>query len=1170
VLDAQAWKKLAAVAEVTPLQSGYANLLRVRAEQALPGRAAPVADAGAIAALRCYIAKPVLDQIDAGQSDWLAEFRRVTTVFVRVRAIDYAQPAALADLHAATQAVQGAVGRYEGTFHRVIFDDKGTNMLCVWGIPGRAHEDDPARALSAAMAIQTAVREPGHHCGIGVTSGRVMCGLSGGGCRYEYTVAGDAVNLAARLMVAAGDATLCDTATRDAARGRFEFEALAPIQVKGRDDPLPVWHPRAIAASADKAGAAPTESRFLGRRAELAQLNACLDTLAHGAGAVMTIEGEPGVGKSQLVAEFQRAAAERGIGFLLGHADAIEHSTTYFAWREILRQMLAAAGARSAEEQRLHLETTCAAAPELRAWLPLVNDVLPAGFRETAAIRQMSEQARAETTRELLLQIFHHTFGGRPFVIVLEDAHWMDSMSWNLLARLRQREASLLLVLVTRSGHEPDDREGRELLARAAPRIALTTFSRADTEALVGARLGVANLPSELVTLIYGRTDGHPLFSEELAYSLRDSGYVTVRDGQCLLNGGAGIDARNLPATVEGIIASRVDRLSAVEQLTLKVASVLGHGFAARALRDVHPLQPGDVDIARQLDAFVALDLVHAQAAVSGTDYQFKHIITQEVTYGLLAFSQRRQLHRAAAGWYEGAHAADLSIAYPLLAHHWTRAGDSPKAFHFLHRAGEQAFKRYANREAAEFLEEARTLRFAPEQAPARTQSASCERLLGFSRLWLGHLDRGSAHIQNSLATLGHPIPHSRAALVTGIAGQFALSVRNHFLGRRFIRHDARQALVAGDIAESLIRLAHIFYFMSDTLRLVYVSLRCLNFAERAELSREVALIYAAMVSGAAAMPVHGLARRYGELALRAARAVDDPAITSQVHLFVSLYDAGIGDWQNGMARVTHAERLSRTVGDIRRTEDCKVVAGFLHLFRGEFVDACRCYEAAAMSGRDRGDKQTNGWGLLGVARVQLAQGRTQDALDTLRQAAPLTVDRLSGIELHGQTAIAQLRLGEFAESLRAARSGLGLLLEARPLSYATLTGTAAVAETLLALWQHARRGTAVDRADTLEREARRALGALRQFAWIFPIGRPRWRLQQGNFQLAAGKLPRALALWQKSADTASALQMPYDEALAALAIARHAGGALGTVAHARAAALFETLRVPEPAPVLP
>ena len=1151
VLDPAAAIAIGAASQCTSLANGYAHLGGLNDASALPAVSQVLPDADAVSALRRYIAQPVLEQLDAGHADWLGEYRRATTLFVRITGIDGAN--ALERLHSATLAVQTVVARFEGTFHRAIVDDKGTNMLCVWGIPGRAHEDDPARALSAALALRAALRESQFICGIGVTTGRLMCGLSGGGPRYEYTVAGDAVNLAARLMVAAGDDIRCDEATMAAARAAVDCEALPAIKVKGRSAALPVWRP--ISAAVGTRQSAST-TRFLGRRSEIEHLRMQLQHLCDGRGAVVAIEGEPGVGKSQLVAALEREAAAAGVAFLIGHADGIEHATTYFAWREILRQILDQHAAHDNDARRAWLENLCAPVPALQAWLPLLNDVLPLGFHEPAAIRRMSEQARAESTLELLLHVLHEATAAKPVVIVLEDAHWLDSMSWILAARLKQREAALLLVLATRSGHMPAADEARELLA-AAQRLNLATFSREDTAALVCDRLGVDALPDEVLTLIYERTDGHPLFSEELAYSLRDSGYLVLRDGRCLIAGGdASVDARNLPATVEGIIASRVDRLDTGEQLTLKVASVLGRGFAARALCELHPMRPDPAVIARQLEQFVALDLVHAQAAGSTADYQFKHIITQEVTYGLLAFAQRRQLHRAAAGWFERAHAADLSVAYPLLAHHWTRAGDAPKAFRYLHLAGEQAFRRYAKSEAAAFLDEALALQV--EAPPAKR--AACERLLGFSRLWLGHVEQSAVHIRSSLATLGQRIPQSRAQLALGTLWQLTLGVRNHFLGRRFIRRKAA-AVPPAEFAESMIRYSHIAWFRADIPLSFYMSLRCLNLAERAQQSAETALIYGVLTNGAGALPAHGLARRYRDLSLQAARVLGEPGIDSQVLLFVSLYEAGCASWSDCMERVQRAERLSREIGDVRRAEECTVMLGYLHLHTGDIDAAQRCYENAATSARRRGDRQTTGWGLLGCARVQLRRGRPESALAALNEAAPTVSDRLGGVELHGLLALAYLHSGQKASSLQAARAGLQTLLEARPVSFTTLTGTAGVAESLRVL---AAQTGHQDRA--LAREARQALKLLNRFARIFPIGEPQRYLQQGHQWNAAGRAKRALKCWQKAADAAARLQMPYDQALAWQAVARHAGGSAATVAHARAAALFETLGVPEPA----
>ncbi len=1169
VLDPQTAAQLGNAARTDAMDSGYAKLNAVQRAAALPECDALLVDAAAIAALRCYISKSVLEQIDAGQFAWLTEFRRVATAFVQVRGIDSAGADALVQLQAVITVVQTIVERYEGTFQRAIVDEKGTNLLCVWGIPGCTHEDDPVRAISAGLAIAAALREPGRECGIGITTGRVMCGLSGGGRRYEYTAVGDAVNLAARLMVAA-QGVLCDNATAEAARTSVEFEALGPLKVKGRDALLPVMRPLRLIDGMDKRAAAPRMARFLGRRSEMERLRAHLQALRTGAGAVVAIEGEPGVGKSQLVAEFQRAAAASGTVFLLGHADSIERSTTYFLWREILRQILDQS-ASGGDAQRALLEAMCEAEPALRVGLALLNDVLPLGFSTTRAVRQMSEQARAEMTRELLLFVLHRALAARPAVIVLEDAHWMDSMSWILAAQLRQREAALLLVLVTRSGHQPDTEQGRELLNEAAAqRIDLAMFSREDTEALVCDRLRVTHLPAAVLALIYERSDGHPLFSEELAYALRDSGYLQVRDGRCTLAGGAGVDARNLPATIEGIIAGRVDRLDASEQLTLKVASVFGRAFASQALAAVHPLHPDAGSLARQLENFVALDLVHAHEAAGGIDYQFKHIITQEVTYGLLAFAQRRQLHRTAADWYENAHAGALDAVYPLLAYHWSRAADAPRAFHFLNKAGEQAFRRYANREAADFFEEALQLQFAAGEEPAPEARAACERVLGFSQLWLGHLDKSGTHIRKSLAMRGRDIPATRGALARGIAGQQLLATVNHFLGRRFIRNDGPLKTVVSDVAESLIRLGHLAWFQSDVLMSLYISLRSLNLAERSPLSADTALIYSVMTSMAAAVPLHGLARRYRDLALEGAAKVNDAGLSSQVLLFVALYEGGLGDWDVGIGRVARAEKLSREIGDLRRAEECCVIHGYLLLHTGEINKARRYYEDAAASARRRGDRQTAGWGQLGIARIHLAQGRPDAALVALELAAPSVTDALGGVELHGMSALAHLRAGDAAQALRCARSGLQMLRTSRPVSFTTLTGTAGVAAAFNGLLAQALHDGVAGDAAVLKREARQALGLLKRFAGIFAIGWPQFYLQQGNLALALGSRQYALKAWRKSAESAAALAMPYDEALALLVLAQYEGGSSGTVAHARASALLEGMALPEPPSLFP
>jgi hypothetical protein len=581
-------------------------------------------------------------------------------------------------------------------------------------------------------------------------------------------------------------------------------------------------------------------------------------------------------------------------------------------------------------------------------------------------------------------------------------------------------------------------------------------------------------------------------------------------------------------------------------------------------LSEIHPLQLDSAQIAEQFTTLAALDLVRREDTSAGRDYQFKHIITQEVTYGLLPFAQRRELHRAAAACYERNHESDLSAAYPLLAHHWSRAGDPPRAFHFLHKAGEQAFSRYANREAVEFLESALGLQFPADQVPAYALRAGCERILGYAQLWLGHTDESSAHIRNGLALLGYPIPVSRGALISAILWQWLLSARNLLLGRRFLR-GRRLSETESHVAESLIRLSHIAYFMGANGQVAYTALRSLNFAERAEFSREVAVVYAALVSGAAQLPLHWLAKRYRDLALRAAQTLDDPAAVSQVHLFVSLYGMGVADWHKSLELVEHAERLSRSIGDVRRTEDCMVIASLIHLRLGDFDTSSRIAAAAAASARQRGDRQTACWALLARARVQLAQGIPGSALESLGEAGALVVDRISRIELYGMFALARVRRGDLEGAHGSARIGLQLLRESRPVSFSTLEGTSDVAECFLTLWALGQQQAYPADIRQLARDARRAVQQLWRFARIFPVGLASASLHSGNYELLRGRPRAALEAWRKAAGDAARMQMPYFELCCQLPIARDANGQEAVTASERAGALLSQLKIPPP-----
>jgi len=689
-------------------------------------------------ALRVYVPSVVIAWLEEELQDWLAVLRPMSVLFVGVVGIDYTQANAVERLHTFLRAAQEIIHRYEGSINKLAVDDKGTISIVLFGAPPHAHEDDPERALRCALDLQAMAETHGLQLAIGATTGRVFAGPVGSETRREYTVMGDTVNLAARLMGLAGRGQVrCDYETYRSARGRLTFELLPSVRVKGKAGLVRIYCPTGEVGQENEV---ETSGLLVGRRAEVARLAACLDNVQSGRSRILLIEGEAGIGKSRLVEELIRLMRERGVAGLLGMGRSIEQQTPYRAWRDIFTSYFDLDEARSlAERQRWVQVNVRAVAPDLVERIPLLNDVLNLGLAENELTGSLDTHLRHESLVSLLLALLRAWAAERPLVLVLEDAHWLDSLSWDLTVQVARTltvaHVPLLLVVVMRPLEGEVARIEPQTLAGMdeTERLPLESLSPGETLALAAARLGVADdgLPEAVAELVRTRAGGNPFFAEELIYALRDNGLITVKADRgktrCLVSGDLDQAAQALPDTIQGIVLSRIDRLPPEEQLALKVAAVIGRTFAYTTLHDTlgEHMEISHRLLKRYLDDLAHLDLTPLEAPEPELTYIFKHIITQEVAYETLLFAQRRQLHRAVALWYERTFGGDadqpareapespLAPYYPLLAYHYHQAGDKDWERHYAALAGKWAAAQFANVEAAGYF--SRALELAPE-----------------------------------------------------------------------------------------------------------------------------------------------------------------------------------------------------------------------------------------------------------------------------------------------------------------------------------------------------------------------------------------------------------------------------------------------------------------------
>ncbi len=1144
-----AWKLVHERCHGHQLDGGHAVVERIFQPAPALSRRPPPADAGdAAAQLEEFVAQPLLERFRAGHWSWLGEFRNISAVFIGFPQLDLAAPGASEQVQYAAASAQREFGRYGGSLESLSMDDKGITLLAAFGLPARMHEDDCVRAVRATLALEASLKERGIACSAGVAHGRAFYGDSGGRSRRHVTLVGGVVNLAARLMQTAPGGILCDEPTRHRAARVLSFYPAPAVRVKGQAEPVPVFTPGA----ADESSPALHENAIIGRPLERRRIAQALDRLVGGDGDLLLLSGEAGIGKSRLQREAVRQARRRALRVLSGHCSSIEAATPYFPWRRLLQQMLLgeapfnAAAAGEALRQRLHGEEL------LDSWKPLLNDLLPLQLADNAITRQMESGARASSMRALLLHLLRQLAAERPTLLLVDDLHWCDDASAEMLAAAVDAVPRLLVM----GGTRPLDRFAAEATAKLVHgaegrTLPLDQLPRGDLDLLARNRLGVQELPLELGDFLFARTSGNPFYSEELLLALRGAGLVTAANGICRLSPefrSAGL--ATMPTTLHGVIVSRVDQLAPAEQLTLKLISAIGREFSLSMLRQLHPVAGDAASLEVIFDTLLRADIVRPAATGVRGEFAFKHAILREVIYDLLPYAQRRQFHRDIAQWIESQGTAQLEPHYAELALHWERAGEIAKAIAYLERAGALAFGRFANRLAIQHIRKAYVLSQRHEVALGEERIAACEGILGDSHQELFEYNDAALHFKRSLVHLGLPATETRLRLVGSLLRELLVQLRLRLLRNRGEPTPDPRVRRAAHIYQ---RLAESSFFDNRPLELLHQIMASVNLAERSGAMREIIDGFGAIAVVAVAAGLRRASHYYNRRSMEITRRAS-PADAAYGYLVDMVYWATLGGWERLERSGVEAEAIYRQLGGTVRWQQTQSISYSALIVQGRYDEA----EAVLRGARAQmsGDAPVQVLSFYYCSMLDLALARAQPleplvaGLEAAQQPALHRSDRMRSL---GLIAKARWRLGQRESALIAANAALDLIRQSMPTPWHVGDGIAATAEVYMAAWDSGADATAPDKA--LE-----VCKALSGFARRVPIAAALADLHQGNYRHRRGEQRAAAKCWERAAAAAAQLDTVHDQGLALAQLGAHAAAGVDLAQLRRAQEIFREI----------
>lgn len=974
--------------------------------------------------LRCakFVAPSLYAKVTTGKAEFFGEFREVTSLFIRINGIDYLSDVnkGVANINSFFTFTQQLCLSLRGHLSQVDFSDKGDVIIAFFGAPIAQEGKEIMACQMALQLIEALPKFPFiDSLQVGISTGKNYCGNLGSKLRKGYSVIGESMNFAARLMTFREDNVIfMDEKTAEKTKELVDLLPVKDVLFKGIEKPASFFQVKG--KKENKENKKQTYSnRLIGRKYELEELNSCMNSAMSGNGNIVLLLGEAGLGKTRIIYEFMNRL--EGCQKLVGRSYMYEQSTSFHPWKEILSASFNIEKSQPDVVNVNKIRAALSSQEDLNpAWAVLLGTYLGLAIEEDQFTKELEPKQKHERLFQILLSFLEKSSYETPLVLVFEDVHWIDDISLDLVRYISQRldKTKIMLLLSSR----PSESIEAAMSEIKKSYILISELEENEAEELLKDQLALKKESAALTDMILHRARGNPFYIESIVFNLKEQGIIVKEDDNNYRLTVDNVDNLTIPHSLYDVVLSRIDKLSEVEQTILKTAAVVGRLFLWET---IHYVLKNDfsTDVIRQsLDSLESLEFTPVES-LNPKSYIFKHAVIREVAYETLLVKTRIRLHNGVASIMENKFKDNLNESADILAYHFLQGENYEKGFEYTLVAARRAANQFANKHAIHHYNKAIELLKTKLSSSDDFLLYQVNRELARVHLQAGNYDDSIQLLMEALKFYTHAEDLSEIHSFIGRAyqekGDMAQAIEEletslRLLKGRVPKHSVTVILsllsqilkrgVPGGPRKSaklptekeerykkqidtLHTLGKIYYF-GDVEKLAWAGFFIANIADKFKDPYFKSLSYGMYTSILVGMGLRKKAHKFGELAVAEGKRSDNPLAKPIAFVRMGIYHLFVNDTKEVPVIIHQAATEFRNVGEMWELQTCLMLEATSYFLSGRLQEAEPLYLEMGELAKQLNALQHQGWSLAWgpFCRYLLSGANTEEIKKQIRE----------------------------------------------------------------------------------------------------------------------------------------------------------------------------------------